>query len=241
MSSQIDYHRFSRNESCTEEGCRSRKWYIEDGKKFCQRGHEQAGFSQVQRDEDDWNNEGKKTRKKREEKERVQTILSGRKAEGLYMECYQLILWKQCSWLVNVKGFPKEFETVVRDLWGLRMRLLSENRDESDGSGSGVSEVGYSSMSEVESGSDATAGRSLWSGTSRKSVAEKKKKLPKLIEMLALLYLGALLMRCPTSLGEIFKWASKEEMVFTRAVSRPSKSIIFLMLIINRSRKFRRR
>src|SRR3954469_9684762 len=42
MSSNIDYHRFRNGESCVEEGCRARKFYIEDGKKFCQRGHEQT-------------------------------------------------------------------------------------------------------------------------------------------------------------------------------------------------------
>lgn len=42
MSSYVEYHRFKRSETCTEEGCRARKWYIEDGRKFCQRGHAQA-------------------------------------------------------------------------------------------------------------------------------------------------------------------------------------------------------
>ncbi len=42
MSWQIEYQRFRRGEGCIEEGCRARKFYIEDGKKFCQRGHEQA-------------------------------------------------------------------------------------------------------------------------------------------------------------------------------------------------------
>ena len=222
MSSQVEYHRFSRNESCTEEGCRSRKWYIEDGKKFCQRGHEQTGFTQTQRDEDDFGNEGKRTRKKREDKERAPAILSGREAQELYLECYQLILWKQCSWLVKIKGFPKELETVVRDLWGLRLRVFQEGSDR-DGYESGVSVVGFTS-SENEMGSDTTGGRSLWSGMSRRSAPERKRRLPKLIETLALCYLGTLLLRLPTSLGDFFKWASKEEMVFTRAVSGLPKS-----------------
>ncbi|KAG0649094.1 RNA polymerase I-specific transcription initiation factor rrn7 [Hyphodiscus hymeniophilus] len=224
MSSQIEYHRFSRHESCTEEGCRSRKWYIEDGRKFCQRGHEQAGFTQTQRDEDDWNNEGKKSRKKREEKERVHTILSGREAQELYLECYQLILWKQCNWLVSVKDFPAGLETVVRDLWGLRVRVLNGDLDGKDGDGSGLCAVEFST-SEGETGSDTTAGRSLWSGTSRKSVVGMKKKLPKLIETLVLCYLGTLLMRLPTSLGEFFKWASKEEIVFSRAIKEVPKEM----------------
>ncbi len=42
MSARVDYQRFRKGESCLEEGCRARKFYIEDGKKFCNRGHEQA-------------------------------------------------------------------------------------------------------------------------------------------------------------------------------------------------------
>lgn len=120
---------------------------------------------------------------------------------------------------MNFKGFPPELETVVRDLWGLRLRVLHEEGGERDGFRSGVSVVGFSDTSDGETGSDATSGRSLWSGKSRKGVLGKKEKLPKLIETLALCYLGTLLLNLPTSLGEIFKWATNQEMVFSRAVS----------------------
>ena len=114
-----------------------------------------------------------------------------------------------------MKGFPKELETVVRDLWGLRLRVLHEEANERDG----VSVLGLSDFSEGDTDTDGTGGRSLWSGRSRRSSEKTREMLPKLIETLALCYLGTLLMRLPTSFGEIFKWASQEEMLFTRAVS----------------------
>jgi hypothetical protein len=40
-----------------------------------------------------------------------------------------------------------------------------------------------------------------------------------LIETLGLCYLGILLLRLPTSLGEVYKWAAKEEIIYIRAVS----------------------
>jgi RNA polymerase I-specific transcription initiation factor RRN7 len=140
-----------------------------------------------------------------------------------------------------VKGFPKELETVVRDIWGLRLRVLHKWKDEGDGFGSGVSLVGLSDTSEGETGSDATDGRSLRSGTSSRSIFNRKKKLPKLVETLALCYLGTLLMRLPTSLGEIFKWASREEMIFTKAVSASQSTLFCCMLIPDRSRKYQER
>lgn len=146
----------------------------------------------------------------------MQTVLSGKQARELYLQCYQLILWKQCYWLVNVKGFPKELETVVRDLWGLRIRLLHGEKDDDGGYGSGT--VGFSSTSEGEN-TDTDGNMSRSSKWSRRSRGKKREVLPKLIETLALCYLGILLLRLPTSLGEIFEWASTEEMVYTRAVS----------------------
>jgi len=130
-----------------------------------------------------------------------------------------LILWKQCHWLVNAKGFPKELETVVRDLWGLKLGVIQRAESKKDGYESGTGTMLFSSASEGEStDSDATGGKSLASRRSRKIVAAEE-RLPRLIETLGLCYLGTLLLRLPTSLGEFYKWATLEEMIYTRAVS----------------------
>ncbi|KAF7900230.1 uncharacterized protein EAF01_007532 [Botrytis porri] len=222
MSSAIDYHKFRRGETCSEEGCRARKFYIEDGKKFCQRGHEQAGFTQTQQDEDDWNQQGKKSRKRREQKEQVEKVFGGRDATQLYLQCYQLILWKQTHWLVTVKGFPEELETIVRDLWELRLRVLQ-------GSGDERSEYGTEFGSTTEgddTDTDGTGYRSTASTVmSRKRASRAKKNLPKLIETLGFCYLGILLLRLPTSLGEIYKWATRDEIIYTRVIKEIPKEM----------------
>lgn len=146
-------------------------------------------------------------------------MLSGSEARELFLECYQLILWKQCHWLVNIKGFPKELESVVRDLWGLRLGVIQRYGDERGGYGSGTGTIIFSSASEGEhTDSDATGGKSLGSRRSRKSVALEE-RLPRLVETLALCYLGTLLLKLSTSLGEFIKWATREEMIYNRAVS----------------------
>ncbi|PQE21381.1 hypothetical protein CJF30_00008263 [Rutstroemia sp. NJR-2017a BBW] len=182
MSSHIDYHRFRNGESCIEEGCRARKFYIEDGKKFCQRGHEQTGFTQTQQDEDDWNSQGKKSRKRKEENEHMEKVFGGQDATDLYLQCYQLILWKQTHWLVTVKKFPPELETVVRDLWDLRLRVLHGAGDERTEYGT---EFGSTTEGETTD-TDATGWKSLASSImSRKRAERTKKLLPKLVETLA--------------------------------------------------------
>ncbi|PVH85974.1 hypothetical protein DL98DRAFT_650478 [Cadophora sp. DSE1049] len=225
MSSHIEYQRFRRGESCTDEGCRARKFYIEDGKKFCQRGHEQAGFTQTQQDEDDWNAQGKKSRKKKEERERVETILGGSDAKELYLQCYQLILWKQCHWLVSTLGLPEDLRIIIRDLWELRLRVLHFPRDERSGYGSGTGTILFSSASEGNNtDTDGMTHRSMGSRRSRKS-AVMEEKLPRLIETLSLCYLGTLLLRVPVGVGDFHKWAAQDRIVYNRAIREVPKEM----------------
>lgn len=143
----------------------------------------------------------------------METILSGGDAKELYLQCYQLVLWKQCHWLVTSLGLPEELQVVVKDLWELRIRDLSVSKDEKSGYGSGTGTVMFSSASEGEN-TDTTVG-------TRKSRKDRSgaEKLPKLIETLAICYLGMLLLRIPVSLGDIYRWASQDRLVYTRAVT----------------------
>jgi len=172
------------------------------------------GFTQTQQDEDDWNAQGKKSRKERVQKEKVEKVLSGREAIDHYLQCYQLILWKQVYWLINAKGFPPELEVVVKDLWSLRIQGLQKDEERS-----AYGSTMFSSQSEGDAtDTDATGAKSMSSRRSRRSIVDKE-KLPKLIETLGLCYLGMLLLRLPVSLGGIYQWAVKGEIVYTRAVS----------------------
>lgn len=139
---------------------------------------------------------------------------------------------------MNDKGFPLELETVVKDLWGLRISKLIKSGDKSYGSVSGGL---FSSASEAENTD--SDGKSVSSRRSRRSIATEE-RMPKLIETLGLCYLGMLLMRLPTGLGDLFKWATNEEMVYTRAVSGFSLSLGTFtrrVLILHRPKRFQKR
>lgn len=154
----------------------------------------------------------------------MEKVFGGRDAIQLYLQCYQLILWKQTHWLVTVKGYPKELETIVRDLWELRLRVLQGLEEER-------SEYGteFGSMTEGDdTDTDGTGYQSTASTImSRKRAARMQKNLPKLIETLGFCYFGILLLRLPTSLGDIFKWATRDEIMYTRAVSEVSSFTSF--------------
>jgi RNA polymerase I-specific transcription initiation factor RRN7 len=210
--SALDFHKFSKGETCSTPGCRSRSYYLEDGKRWCKAsGHEQEGFTQITADEDDFNTAGRKSKKKREEREKVKIVHQGQQALGLYVTCVQLVLWKQVSWLVNEKQFPQELETVVRDLWAARLRDVRQLGENTGGSIS----TGWSG-SEGETDDENVLGMEI---TKRLKKMARSQGVPKLIETLGLCYLGMVLMRLPVSLGEFQRWVEKDEILYLRVVS----------------------
>ncbi|RFU35597.1 hypothetical protein B7463_g655, partial [Scytalidium lignicola] len=179
MSSHVEYHKFPRGENCTEEGCRARRFYIEDGMKFCQRGHAQANFTLTQQDEDDF----------------------------------------------GTQGFPEELKTIVRDLWSLKVRIFLKLNEDKGGYSSGTGTSGFSSTSEAEeSGIDASERRG-WTLRKRKRMQKVSNTLPRLVETLALCYLGILLLRLPFTLGDILTWAKMQEMPYFRAIKEIPKDM----------------
>ena len=122
--------------------------------------------------------------------------------------------------MVTQKGFPKELETVARDLWSLRLNFLDKSREERSGYSSGTGTMMFSSQSEGDgTDNDGSGFRSVSSRRSRKSRSGEEQRLPKLAESMALCYLGAILMRLPISLGEVTKWIIRDEIPYSRAVS----------------------
>ena len=180
-------------------------------------------FTQTQQDEDDWNTQGKKTRKRREEKEKVKTLYSGQEARELFLQCYQLLLWKQVHWLVTVQKFPKELEMLVRDLWSCRLKKLLPDDDSGDETAS--TRGAYSSTGED---TGAETDDTFVTGTS----VGKENALGglKLIDTLGLCYLAMVLLRIPVSVGQLHRWAEREEIVYIRAVCIASLQNITYLL-----------
>lgn len=102
----------------------------------------------------------------------------------------------------------------MRDLWGLRVGVIWKDSDKI--SQSAFSSQVFSSQSEGEtSATEATDAKSLSSKRSRVGMTER---MPGLRETLAFCYLGLLILRIPVGLGEVWKWATRDEIVFSRAV-----------------------
>ncbi|KAI9816205.1 MAG: Pol I core factor CF [Pycnora praestabilis] len=167
------------------------------------------GYNQIEEDEDAFGTQGRKSRKKAEAQEKVSRVYSGRKAFELFLQAYQYVLWKQCHWLINNRGLPAELETVVRDLWATRYQSLKSMMEYSSDNDSNPTV--FSSTSEVES--DTT----MKEEKSSKETSASKDVL-RMVDTLALCYMGMLLLRLPVSVGEVHRWATGEEILFFRAV-----------------------
>ncbi|KAI1800501.1 hypothetical protein F4811DRAFT_538582 [Daldinia bambusicola] len=228
------YHRFRGGERCDE--CGARQWYAQDAIRYCRNGHRLEGFAEHEGDEDAFGTQGKVSRKKKEPKKKIAVKLAGDEGRELYLEVLQLILLKQVWRLVREKGFPEDFEEIVRALWALRVRNLplresgQETRkrkgdasEESDGYAS--SAALFSSQSEgtgAESSdfdlSDATT--ATWAPDAR-----RRWKLPKLVDSLALCYLGCLVRRLPATTADFCGWAQRGELDYLAAFNNIPRNV----------------
>ncbi|KAI5302042.1 Pol I core factor CF, partial [Ascosphaera pollenicola] len=154
---------------------------------------------QVVVDDENFGSQGKVLRQRRTPSEKSSRIYSGSDAYQLFLEAYQLILWKQTHALGIVKG-----------LWALRLQMLTLREDnylsdDTTSHGTFSSQSGTDTSNAVED---------------EESVYHKKKltKSPKLIDSLALCYLGMLLLRMPVSVGFLMKWMIRDEVPLLRAI-----------------------
>ncbi|EHY60316.1 hypothetical protein HRR83_000075 [Exophiala dermatitidis] len=200
------------------EQCGSSVFIVEDdGKTYCDNGHDQGRAPVTAEDELDYGRQGKVLRKKEpKEKQKVTGVLRGVKAYQLFLQAWQLILRKQCYILVHQKGLPAELWTIVRDLWILWLSQLGHRlHDPAGGSHpptDSASEADAITTSAHETDSGGEAARE------RKRRGEAASHGPILVDTVVLNYLGILLLRRPIGLATILNWIQKEHIPFIRAI-----------------------
>ncbi|KAI0198946.1 hypothetical protein F4808DRAFT_472072 [Astrocystis sublimbata] len=229
MSSRTIYHRFRGGECCDE--CGARHWFAQDALRYCRNGHRLEGFAAHEADEDAFGTQGKVSRRKKEAREKPPVKLAGDEGRELYLEVLQLVLIRQTTWLVANQGLPEDLKELVRALWSLRVRNLplrergrgrkgrggsesegesQSQRSQSQGLFSSQSDTGEdSSGAEL---SDVTTAASSWAPDAR-----RRWKLPKLVDTLALCYLGCLVRRLPVSTGDFCHWAQRGDIEYLTA------------------------
>lgn len=182
-------------------------------------------------EEDNFGQRGKTTLKKQEVKEKARRHLSGNAARELFLECLQLVLRKQIWWLVNEKKFPPELETIVRDLWDLRIRNFAGLRPADDTEPESGAESGTGTEGEFFSSQDdsdvSTATNRTGTSRARSWTSEPGQSwnMPGLVHCLALCYLGCLSLRLPVRVGDVYNWAKTDQILFLEAVDKIPKEM----------------
>ncbi|KAF5656069.1 hypothetical protein F25303_126 [Fusarium sp. NRRL 25303] len=190
MDERRDLRKFPRGERCPE--CGARRWYLENGLRFCSNGHQVEGFIQFDIGDDvDAGQLGKKTKKDKEVKEKELRHLTGQAGKNLFLECLQLVLRQQLLWLVQSKGHRQELETVVRDLWDLRIRgfgaFLAEEEKQQTGDGLVIFSSQPTDTEKDDIPKKQGARARSWNPEDNPDWP-----VPRMIETLALCYLGCL-------------------------------------------------
>jgi RNA polymerase I-specific transcription initiation factor RRN7 len=163
--------------------------------------------------------------------------LSGIQAKELYLECLQLLLRKQVYKLVSSRGFPAELETIVRDLWDLRIRgfnAVSSSRDrgmaQDDGNAQreesasspreGIDRLAMYNTQTVDDTDGAIRGKGKSGIKIQDWICERSDdwKPPKVIETLAICWLGCVILRLPTRIGDILRMANAKLVPYISAV-----------------------
>ncbi|TDZ16522.1 Ubiquitin-60S ribosomal protein L40 [Colletotrichum orbiculare MAFF 240422] len=212
MAPDRELHKFPKGERC--EFCGSRKWYLENGLRYCAKeGHQLQGYVEFDLGDDDFGQKGKVSRKEKQAKERVKRALTGQPARDLYLECLQLILREQVLWLITVKGHKVEVETVARDLWDLRIRGAAKAIDNDSASEAELSL--FSSQVELaqdEQTSSRFKRAQLWSCDNG-----NEWPAPGFIDTLGICFLACMLLRIPTRVGDLAKWAREGSIPYKQA------------------------
>lgn len=134
---------------CGVANCPSRLWRIIDGRRTCQYGHVMDGDVEFNNEDDDIANSGVITRRLNLTTNATGSFQSsfnlsqsqhlhnsdrskkvyGYEAHVLFLKAFQYILKRQVDFLVQHLDFPNEFEIVVKIIWGMYLKLLSEQDD----------------------------------------------------------------------------------------------------------------
>ncbi|KAK5138580.1 hypothetical protein LTR08_000168 [Meristemomyces frigidus] len=205
---------------CNYENCGSTRFSLgDDGYTYCHRGHQQSERGTViLADPGELTKLGQKARRRGGESdgESVATSrasgFSGLKAFEHYLLCVQLVLRKQVKWLVENRGLPQELETLVRDLWTLRLQKLQhrisyDSETETEGT---QSQQFFSSQSEGETSASEASHR-------QRKIRKGKNGTPSLAETLSLCYTALLLLCEPVTVADVYAWVTNGKLLYYHA------------------------
>lgn len=194
-----------RGEQCPH--CGSGRWYLQDGLGYCSRGHQIQGFVEFGAEEEEKEDEEVGTWAS--ENPQGPQLSSGPDEKLVFLYVLQTLLQKQVRWLVSNKGYGRQLETVVRDLWDVRTRECSFL----------LSAEGHGEMETCPPSPDAKEMNASRAEEETNSCAEDIKRSagwqkPRVSETIALCFLGAQLLRLPIRQADLLKWANDGEMPY---------------------------
>ncbi|CAE7026584.1 hypothetical protein P3342_005813 [Pyrenophora teres f. teres] len=193
---------------CGIDNCRSRRYEDGgDGYRYCQQGHQQPGLMVMNEDREEDTAARELRLKKKDVDDDVTTvpkIFEGPKAHELYLECVQLILRHHIRFLVHDKGFPRELETVVKDLWALGLGQINTGEEPQE------------EVSDTENDDEAANSNEEDSAIKPKREV-KSSNTPRIRHCVALCYLGFITLRLPVTPGDIHRWVTDEMLPYRKA------------------------
>ncbi|KAK6507567.1 Pol I core factor CF [Arthrobotrys musiformis] len=210
-----------KGERCGIDNCRSRFYHLADGQWTCSNGHVQEGRLDIREDEEYQPRKGDRLVIETEGGVVEEKVFTGKKGLSLLLQGFQVVLRKQVGWMIDVKGFPKEFQVIVRDLWTLRLGAIYSERSSrtpsvaSSGYTSADSATAYPSDAETASERSMSTRRGRSRSTSR---GRRREVVPKLLDTITILYLASCLLRIHLDIPTLHGWILQQDIVYFRAI-----------------------
>ncbi|PHH73850.1 hypothetical protein CDD82_5239 [Ophiocordyceps australis] len=216
MAEAGDEGRMPPGERCYE--CGSQRWYLQDGERFCSRGHQIEGFTQFAATQEELSGRlGRVARKKTNKPSGEPGRLTQSEGRALYLEALQLLLRRELWWLVQEQNFPAQIETVVRHLWDLRIRGSDWDNHRDQIKTEAGDEPQYFSSQNLSQVENQRASKT-WSRTQSWDPERGEHwPLPNPLDTLGLCYLGSVLLRTPLLIGEILRWSNDGSLPYQTA------------------------
>ncbi|KAG8626211.1 hypothetical protein KVT40_005156 [Elsinoe batatas] len=201
---------------CEISNCGSRQFQVgEDGFTYCSEGHRQSQTGLVTADDDEGLQPTGRKSVRKSQQEEDDTALTGREGFGHYLTCFQLILWKQARSFIEAIEAPPELESIVRDLWTLRLNALSDRLATTEDN----LDAGSQMFSSQDEGSNSETDRAS------RQTDKSERSLLGVTDGLCLIYLAALLLRLPVLPVQLHHMVEEGDVLYYRAIKDLDKGM----------------
>ncbi|KAG5519807.1 hypothetical protein PMAC_000080 [Pneumocystis sp. 'macacae'] len=198
----MNSYQFDRNLRCGIDNCISTQYYVNAGLTYCTNGHLVEGIIEIDNTNDLTKSQSSRRKKiTSSEHKKKSKILYGNEGKIIFLRCFQQILRTQSWYLIHTHGITNELEQAIQNIWKHYLILLLSNK------------LFYKSAKNINKYQKESVTENL-----NNNIHYKIKKLPKLIDTIAICYLGLLNIRSTITISTLCNLMESGKIPYMKAL-----------------------